>query len=111
VKGATRIIHVNSWEEFKKLMKALHPEFIAYTVQNAPLSRPPVGMRLVFSTESVQYVFLDFAHGNTFARTKLPVCNDNSGLAYFKEEDLRNFIQSELNRKDISIISFEVLGY
>ena len=107
----TKIVHVNTWEEFKKLAISSRPDFIAYTVQNAPLSRPPVGLRLVFSTESVQYVFLDFAHGNTFARTKLQVYNDDSGVAYFKEEDLRNFIQSELNRKDISIVSFEVLGY
>ena len=107
----TNVIHVHTWEEFKKLAINSRPQFIAYAVQNAPLSRPPVGLRLVFSTESVQYVFLDFAHGNAFARTKLPVYNDNSGVAYFKEEDLKDFIQSELNRKDISIFSFEVLGY
>jgi len=75
---------------------------MAYTVQKAPLSRPPLGLRLVFATESVQYVFLDFAHGNAFRRTKLPV---------FKEEDLKNFIYTELNRKEISIFSFEVMGY
>jgi len=90
---------------------ALRPEFLAYTVQNAPLSRPPIGLRLVFATESVQYVFLDFANGNAFKRTKLPVHTNESGDAYFKEEDLKNFIYSELNRKDISIVSFEVLGY
>ena len=36
---------------------------------------------------------------------------EGGGDAYFKEEDLKNFIQTELDRKDISIISFEVLGY
>lgn len=108
---STKVVHVPTWEEFKKLAVSSRPEFIAYTVQNAPLSRPPVGLRLVFSTESVQYVFLDFAHENTFTRTKLPVYIDKNGVAYFKEEDLKSFIQSELNRKDISIFSFEVLGY
>ena len=84
---------------------------MAYTVQKAPLSRPPLGLRLVFATESVQYVFLDFAHGNAFRRTKLPVYFHESGDAYFKEEDLKNFIYTELNRKEISIFSFEVMGY
>jgi hypothetical protein len=51
----------------------LHPKFIAYTRQRAPLSRPPLGLRLVFATESVHYVFLDFAHDNTFRKTRLVV--------------------------------------
>ena len=105
------MVHVNSWEEFKKLAIASRPEFMAYTVQNAPLSKPPLGLRLVFATENVQYVFLDFAQGNAFKQTKLPVYTSESGGAYFKEEDLKNFIRVELNRKDISIISFEALGY
>jgi len=92
VKNHTKIVHVNSWEEFKRLTIALQPDFIAYTVQNAPLSRPPIGLRLVFATQDVQYVFLDFADGNTFRRTKLPVYTHESGDAYFKEEELRNFI-------------------
>jgi len=111
VKERTKIVHVNTWEEFKRLAIALRPEFMAYTVQNAPLSRPPIGLRLVFAAESVQYVFLDFAHGATFRRTKLPVYTHSSGDAYFKEEDLKNFIQTEMGRNDISIVSFEVLGY
>jgi len=107
----TKVVHISTWEEFKKLAITLHPEFIAYTVQKAPLSRPPLGLRLVFVTQSAQYVFLDFAHGNVFWRTKLPVYFYESGEAYFKEEDLKNFIYAELNRKDISIVSFEIMGY
>jgi len=107
----TKVVHVNAWEEFKRLAIALRPEFMAYTVQKAPLSRPPIGLRLVFSTESVQYVFLDFAQGNAFRRTRLPVYTHKSGDPYFKEEELKNFIYNELNRRDISIVSFEVLGY
>jgi len=106
-----KVVHINTWEEFKKLATTLRPNSIAYTVQTSPLSRPPLGLRLVFASESVQYVFPDFAHGNAFWRTKLPVHTNNSGDAYFKEEDLKNFIKTELNRKDISIFSFEVLGY
>ena len=110
MKGLTKIVHVNSWEEFKRLAIALRPEFMAYTVQKAPLSRPPIGLKLVFSTGDLQYVFLDFAHGAAFKRTKLPVYINESGDAYFEEKELKNFIYAELNRKDISIISFEVLG-
>jgi len=109
LKERTKIIHVNTWEEFKKLAIALRPEFIAYDVEDVPLSRPPIGLRLVFATESVQYVFLDFAHGSALGRTKLPVYTHKNGSTYLKEEDLKNFIYTELDRKDISIISFGVL--
>ncbi len=111
MKEQEKIVHVGTWEEFKRLAITLRPSFMAYSVQNAPLSRPRLGLRLVFSSESVQYVFLDFAHGRVFSRTKLPVYTNNTGNASFHEEDLKNFIQTELNRRDISILSFEVLGY
>jgi len=105
-----KVIHINKWEEFKKLAIALCPAFVAYTVQKAPLSRPPIGLKLVFSTRDRQYIFLDFAHGTAFRRTKLPIYTNERGDAYFEEEELKTFICTELNRKDISIISFEVLG-
>ena len=92
MKEYTKVVHVGTWKEFKELAIALRSKFMAYTVQNAPLSRPPVGLRLVFATESVQYVFLDFAHGPTFERTRLPVYTNESGDAYFKEENLKKFI-------------------
>jgi hypothetical protein len=110
VTKSTKIVHVNTWSEFKRLAIAQRPEFMAYTVQKAPLSKPPIGLKLIFSTRDLQYVFLDFAHGSAFRRTKLPVHINESGDAYFDEEELKSFIYTELNRKDILIISFEVLG-
>ena len=107
---STKVVHTNTWEDFRRLATTLHPQFIAYAVQKAPLSRPPVGLKLVFSTGDFQYVFLDFAHGATFRRTKLPVYINERGDAYFKEKELENFIYTELNRKEIPFISFEILG-
>ena len=107
----SKVVHVTTWEEFKKLAITLHPKFIAYTRQRAPLSRPPLGLRLVFAAESAQYVFLDFAQGNAFKRTKLPVYIHESGDAYFNEEELKNFLYSELGRTDIALLSFEVMGW
>jgi hypothetical protein len=105
----TKVVHVNTWAEFKQLAMALRPEFIAYDVEDVPLSRPPIGLRLVFATQSAQYVFLDFAHGASFARTNLPVNTHKNGGFYLKVEDLKNFLYTELNRQDISIVSFGVL--
>lgn len=105
------VIHVKTWEEFKKLAIIERPAFIAYAIQNAPLSKPRIGLRLVFSAENTQYVFLDFAHCNAYRKTKLPVYINENGDAYFKEDELKSFLHNQLNRKDISIISFEAIGY
>jgi len=78
--GSGKVVHINAWEEFKKLAITLHPDSIAYTVQTSPLSRPPLGLRLVFASGSIQYVFLDFAHGNVLWRTKLPIYMITMGL-------------------------------
>jgi hypothetical protein len=111
MKQHTKIVHVNTWKDFRKLAVSLHPEFMAYTVQKAPLSTPPLGLRLVFTANDVQYVFLDFAEGSAFRRTKLAVHIQGTGDAHFDEEELKRFIRTELKREDISIVSFEVLGY
>ena len=111
MKQDAKVIHVNNWEEFKKLVIALRPNSVSYTVQRAPLSKPPVGLRIVFAAGVTQYVFLDFARGENMERTKIPVrCNDK-GEAYLSEEEIRNFILTQLGRRDLAIHSFEILGY
>jgi hypothetical protein len=56
-------------------------------------------------------MFFGLPSRHRFPKTRLLVYFYDSGDAYFKEEDLKNLIQTELGRKDISIVSFEVLGY
>jgi hypothetical protein len=111
MKQHTKLVHVNAWGGFRKLAISLRPEFVAYAVQKASLSTPSLGLRLIFTAHDVQYVFLDFAEGNIFRRTRLAVHIQGTGDAYFDEEGLKRFIRTELKRDDISIVSFGVLGY
>lgn len=83
--------------------------FLHYS--EAPLSKPHVGLRIVFATEKTQYVFLDFARGDVLQRTKIPVRFNETGGAYVSEEDIRQFITNQLERTDLSVYSFELLGY
>jgi len=106
-----KVIHVNNWEEFKTLAFSLHPDSISYTIQRAPLSKPPVGLRIVFAAQDAQYVFLDFARGETLQRTNITVRRNEKGEAYVSEEEIRKFIKTQLKRTDLPIYSFEVLGY
>jgi len=106
-----KLVHVNSWEEFKRLAGALRPNSIYYSIQRSPLSKPPVGIRIMFAAEEAQYVFLDFARGNSLWRTKIPVRFSASEVASVSEEEIKNFIKNELGRPDLAVYSFEILGY
>ncbi len=106
-----KLIHVKSWKEFKELAGALRPSSVYYSIQSSPLSKPPVGIRIMFATEEAQYVFLDFARGNNLWRTKIPVRFIASEVASVSEEEIKSFIKNELGRPDLAVYSFEILGY
>ena len=106
-----RVVHVKTWDEFKDLATIHQPDTIAYTLQRAPLSNPPIGLRLVFASKDVQYVFLDVAEGRRLKRTKIPFTANLTGEFYLEDEDIRNFLKTELKRPSLSIISMEALGY
>ncbi|HKZ93723.1 MAG TPA: hypothetical protein VJ249_03970 [Candidatus Bathyarchaeia archaeon] len=106
-----RLIHVNSWDEFKRLAKTKRPSNVSYAIQRSPLSKPPVGLRIMFATKEAQYVLLDFARGTTLWRTKIPVRFSESGEASVNEEDIQSFIKNELGKPDLAVYSFEILGY
>jgi len=106
-----KLVHLRSWEEFKRIAEALHPSSVSYSIQRSPLSKPPVGLRIIFVDEKVQYVFLDFARGDRLWRTKIPVRSTQSGGASVSEEEIRRFIKNELGRPDLAVNSFEILGY
>jgi len=106
-----KVVHVKTWDEFKRLANIHQPSTIAYTLQRAPLSNPPIGLRLVFASKDAQYIFLDVAEGKNMKRTKIPVTVNPTGEFYLEEEDIKIFLKREFNRTNLSIISFEVLGY
>ena len=111
MQGDAKTVHVRTWSEFKQLAITLKPSGIAYAMQRAPLSKPPVGLRLIFTVKNVQYVFLDFAKGNELKQTKIPLQTNPPGEALVNEDVIRSFLHEQLKRRELSIFSLEVLGY
>ena len=111
MKEQARIVRVSTWDEFKRLATTLRPSSIAFTSEKSPLSTPPMALRLAFGSEGAQYVFLDFARGNVLKRTNIHVHLNKAGEPYLKDEEVKSFILTQLNRTDLSIVSFGVLGY
>ena len=107
---SSRIERIQTWNEFKNLLIKLQPGEVFYAQGLAPLADPPVELRLVFTSEKVQYIFIDTADEGFLRRTKLPVSNDKYGNFYLEEDEVANFIRSELGRENIKIRSFELMG-
>lgn len=105
-----KVVRVQTWNKFRELLTKLQPEEIYYAQGNAPLSRPPVEFRLTFVAEGAQYVFIDTGQGDTLRRTGIPVRVDKYGNFTIEEEDVKDFIHTQLERTDIKIRSFELMG-
>lgn len=100
-----KIVRLKTWSEFKELAINLHPKSILYFLQRAPLSNPPVALRLVFASEDKQYIFIDCADGKTLRQTKIPVFFTEKGEACIRDEDIKQFIAAELKRTDLLILT------
>ena len=70
-----------------------------------------MALRLSFGTVGIQYVFLDFAQGEALKLTQIPVHVDKAGQPYLEDGEVKSFILTQLNRTDLSIVSFGVLGF
>jgi len=102
--GMGRILRIRTWEEFKKQATSLQPKSIVYNLQRAPLSKPPICLRLMFASKQNQYVFLDFALGGALRQTKIPIIKPESGEEYVRDEDVKEFVAKELRRDDLLIV-------
>ena len=67
-------------------------------------------LRLTFTAEGVQYIFVDTPEESILRRTKIPVHTDRYENPQIREEDVKGFIRTELKRDDIKIRSFELMG-
>jgi hypothetical protein len=105
-----RVERILTWAQFRELLLRLHPTEIYYAQGKAPLSRPPVELRLIFTAEGGQYVFIDTGKGDALRRTGIPVHVDKYGNFTLEEEDIKKFIFTQLGRNDLKIRSFELIG-
>ena len=92
-------------------MVEVKPKAILYMTQRAPLAKPPVGIRLIFADSHSEFIFLDIAEANSLKKTGIPVRFTKGGEAYLEDEDIKQFLVSQLKRTDIQIISMNVMGY
>jgi hypothetical protein len=99
------IFCARTWDDFKKLATFLRPKLIMYFLQRAPLSRPPLALRIVFISKNWLYTFLDCANGDSFKQTNIPIKGEIGERKYVLHEDVKEFIVNELERRDLDVVS------
>ncbi len=106
----SKIERIRTWDEFKSLLLTLQPDEVFFAQGLAPLATPPVELRLTFTAETVQFIFVDTAKDGILRRTKLAVSMDEHGNSKLDEDAVAQFIRSEVGRENLRIRSFELMG-
>jgi hypothetical protein len=76
-----------------------------YFLQWAPLSKPPLALRILFTSKKSLYTFLDCADGDFFKQTKIPIKGEGEKQRYVLHEDIKKFIIKELEIGDLEVVS------
>jgi len=98
-----KVFTARSWDEFKKLAAVLRPKRVMYFLQWAPLSRPPLALRILFISKNSLYVFLDCADGDSFKQTKIPIKGEKQ--RYILHDDIKDIILKELKINNLDVVS------
>ena len=102
-KGHAKVVKVKRWEDFKKLIVELNPQSIAYNIEQGVPARHLTGLRLIIPVEAAQYVLIDTARGDRLRKTGVSLHSDRQGNTFIKDEDVIEFVRSEVKRKDLKL--------
>ncbi len=99
-------IRVKTWQEFKELAYTKNPKSVVYVIAQSIPSRNYTGLKLILPIEGAQIIFTDTAKGDAMRRTGIPVRTDNKGNRFLTDEDVKRFLRTELQIKDLKIFSY-----
>ncbi|MBS7648587.1 MAG: hypothetical protein QXK89_08725 [Candidatus Bathyarchaeia archaeon] len=100
------VIRVDSWEEFKQLIKKYNVKEMAYRIEMGVPARHLTALRLILPTSDAQYVFIDTASGNRLRKTGIQLRIDELGNMYISDEDVINFVRSEIGNRELRLYSY-----
>jgi len=99
-------IRVKSWQEFKEKAFEKKPKSVVYVIAQSIPARDHTGLKLIFPVEGAQYIFVDSAKGDKLRRTGIPVHTNKKGHRFLTDEDVKNFLRTELQINNLQILSY-----
>lgn len=101
-----KTIRVNTWQEFKALALEKKPKSVVYVIAQSIPARNHTGLKLILPVEGIQYIFVDSAKGDKLRRTGIPIRTDKKGNRFLTDEDVKTFLRTQLQIKDLQIFSY-----
>ncbi|UCC58047.1 MAG: hypothetical protein JSW14_06730 [Candidatus Bathyarchaeum sp.] len=101
-----RTIRVKSWEEFKALVLEKKPKSIVYVIAQSIPAKNLTGLKLILPVEGAQYIFTDSAKGDKLRRTGIPIQTDKKGNHFLTDDDVKNFLRTQLPIDNLKIFSY-----
>ena len=99
-------IRVKMWQEFKALVYTRNPKSVVYVIAQSVPSRNHTGLKLILPVEGAQIIFTDSAKGDVMRRTGIPVRTDKNGNRFLTDEDIKLFLRTNLEIKNLQIFSY-----
>ena len=99
-------VRVKTWEEFKKLAIEKKPKSIVYIIAQSIPIRDLTSLKLLLPLQGTQYIFTDTAKGDKLRRTGIPIRTDKKGNRFLEDDDIKNFLKTQLQREDLQIFSY-----
>ncbi len=102
------IVRVKSWEEFKQLAIHDKPKSVVYVIEQSGLSpsKDLTTLRLMLPTAKAIYILLDFSNGKELRQTGIPIRKDKLGNHFIEDDDVKDFLKTQLKRTDLQICSY-----
>jgi len=97
---------VKSWQDFKELAYSKNPKSVVYIIAQSIPAGNHTGLKLILPVEGAQYIFTDSAKGDTMRRTEIPIRTNPKGNRFLTDEDVKRFLRTELQIKDLKIFSY-----
>jgi hypothetical protein len=101
-----KTIRVNTWQKFKELALKKKPKSVIYVIAQSIPARNHTGLKLILPVEGAQYIFTDSAKGDYMRRTGISIRTGKKGNRFLTDEDVKSFLRTELNIKDLQIFSY-----
>lgn len=97
---------VKTWQEFKELAYTKNTKCVVYVIAQSIPAGNHTGLKLILPVEGAQYIFTDSAKGDTMRRTEIPIRTNTKGNRFLTDEDVKRFLRTELQIKNLKIFSY-----
>ena len=79
---------------------------VVYIIAQSIPACDHTGLKLILPVEGAQYIFTDTARGDVMRRTGITIHANQKGEHFLTDDDVKRFLRTELNIKDLKIFSY-----